>query len=77
MEDMIIFLSCCAELERRCYTKRLFEVCFLRLNRSTIDVRYGGLGSANEIVTAPHRSSVICPLQFYLQSLIQDCSFLC
>ena len=53
MQDNIIFLSRCPELENRLLTNKLLEMCCLFLNHATINVLYVGLGSASPNVDAP------------------------
>ena len=72
VEDMITFLSCCPNLERRRHTK----MCCLSLSHSTINVPYVGLGPASRNVVAPDLSCVIPPSQYSSLSLSENCSFL-
>ena len=75
VEHRITFLSRCRELERRRHTKKLVELCCLCLSHSTINIPHAVLGSASRNVVAPELSCVNLPLQYYLLSFSQDCSF--
>ena len=52
----------------------MFKKCCFYLCHWSPNIPYVGLGSENQNIVAPDLSSVIDPLQYYLLSLIQDCS---
>ena len=54
----------------------LVERCYLRLIHWAISVPYVGLGSACRYTVALDLSFLVRPIQYYLLSLSQDCSFL-
>ena len=76
VDDMIIFMNLCPELERRRHAKNLFELFCLFRSHWNIDVPYFGLGSPSRNVVAPDLSSVGRPFHSHLLSLSQICSFL-